>query len=603
VAAVAYAEASPRARQVLHGRLARVVDAPEDRARHLGLSARGPDPTVAALLDRAAAGAHRDGPAGLAAELADLALRLTPPEDRDHAVRRRVAAAGYHLDAGDAPGARALVEAALAGGGPERLRGDLHRLLGVARWHDGAGSPEEPLERALQEAGEDDALRAAVLRDLAWTGLRGGRLAEGSARAQAALRLAERVGDRGLVAEAAAAFALLEAVQGRGGHRWDLEAGTEHGSRPERPGIHSHPAAVLGVILKWEDRFEAARRWLEAAHEEARRRGDLGCLPFLLHHLCELECWAGDLPRAARWAAAQQEAVARAGQEGFRPAALHAGALVDAYRGRAEAARGAATEGAALAERADDRFALMQNLAVLGFLELSAGRPAAARRHLATVTDLAAAAGVGEPGAIRFQADAVEALVELERLDEAERLLGRLEQQGTALDRPWALATAARCRGLLRAAQGDHECALESLRSAVQAHRRLPHPLELGRTMLATGSVQRRCRHRQSARTSLATALRTFEAVGAGLWSERVRSELDRNGLGRRLLNGLTPTEHRVSELVLEGRTNREIARALFMGQKTVETHLSSIYRKLGVRSRLELARSLSSGAGSQGEP
>jgi DNA-binding CsgD family transcriptional regulator len=121
--------------------------------------------------------------------------------------------------------------------------------------------------------------------------------------------------------------------------------------------------------------------------------------------------------------------------------------------------------------------------------------------------------------------------------------------------------------------------------------------------MLATGSVQRRCRHRQSARTSLATALRTFEAVGAGLWSERVRSELDRNGLGRRLLNGLTPTEHRVSELVLEGRTNREIARALFMGQKTVETHLSSIYRKLGVRSRLELARSLSSGAGSQGEP
>jgi DNA-binding CsgD family transcriptional regulator len=83
-----------------------------------------------------------------------------------------------------------------------------------------------------------------------------------------------------------------------------------------------------------------------------------------------------------------------------------------------------------------------------------------------------------------------------------------------------------------------------------------------------------------------------FEAIGAAAWAERARSELGSIG-GRTRVEGLTPAERRVAVLVAEGRTNREVAAALFLGERTVETHLSHVYAKLGIRSRTELARTL----------
>jgi DNA-binding NarL/FixJ family response regulator len=102
--------------------------------------------------------------------------------------------------------------------------------------------------------------------------------------------------------------------------------------------------------------------------------------------------------------------------------------------------------------------------------------------------------------------------------------------------------------------------------------------------------VQRRAKQKKPARTSLEEALAVFDELGARLWSQRARVGLERTG-GAGGSGELSPTERRVAELVAEGRTNKEVAQALFVSVKTVEANLSRIYHKMGVRSRSELTR------------
>jgi DNA-binding CsgD family transcriptional regulator len=103
------------------------------------------------------------------------------------------------------------------------------------------------------------------------------------------------------------------------------------------------------------------------------------------------------------------------------------------------------------------------------------------------------------------------------------------------------------------------------------------------------GTLNRRTRRKAAARAALQEALDDLEAMGARLWAERARAELARIG-GRAPAGGLTPTEERVAELVAEGRSNKEVADALFVSVRTVEANLTRIYAKLGIRSRAELA-------------
>ena len=125
---------------------------------------------------------------------------------------------------------------------------------------------------------------------------------------------------------------------------------------------------------------------------------------------------------------------------------------------------------------------------------------------------------------------------------------------------------------------------------ALAQHERLPMPFELGRTLLAQGQLRRRAKQKRAARESLQGALDIFERLGAPLWAERAGAELARIGLRPPAPLDLTPTEERVAELVAAGHTNREVAQALFVSVHTVEDNLRRIYRKLGVRSRTELA-------------
>jgi DNA-binding CsgD family transcriptional regulator len=171
-----------------------------------------------------------------------------------------------------------------------------------------------------------------------------------------------------------------------------------------------------------------------------------------------------------------------------------------------------------------------------------------------------------------------------------------LEDQATRNRRSAALAVVARLRGIL-AGPGDYA---DHFAAALEWHDRMPLPFEVARTRLCFGERLRRDRHRIEARDQLHMAHETFERLGASPWVHRTRVELQAAGEaatpGPPRTAELTPQELQVALLVVEGATNREVAASLFLSPKTVEVHLTHTYRKLGVRSRTELARVLGPG-------
>jgi DNA-binding CsgD family transcriptional regulator len=203
------------------------------------------------------------------------------------------------------------------------------------------------------------------------------------------------------------------------------------------------------------------------------------------------------------------------------------------------------------------------------------------------------AMGVGEPGAFPLVWGVIDALVATGRPDEAEPIVARLEERAAALGRSWVRGVAARARALVAAARGDLPGALASTDAATDAFDPSRYPFENASALLLAGELHRRTKRKAAARASLSEALEAFDRLGARLWADRSRAELERVGGTSTGPEGLTPTERRVAELVAKGRTNREVADALFISVKTVEANLSRIYHKLGVRSRAELIATL----------
>jgi DNA-binding CsgD family transcriptional regulator len=174
-------------------------------------------------------------------------------------------------------------------------------------------------------------------------------------------------------------------------------------------------------------------------------------------------------------------------------------------------------------------------------------------------------------------------------------LLDWYERHARRLERAAPLANCVRCRGQLAAQAGDLHGALAAYADALEWHAQVELPLDRGRTLLALGTTQRRTKRRREARATLEEALAVFEGIGAALWAERARDELKRIS-GRAATPGaLTPAEERVALLVAEGKTNREVAAALFLSDRTVEGHLSRVFGKLGIRHRGEVGPALAS--------
>jgi DNA-binding NarL/FixJ family response regulator len=354
--------------------------------------------------------------------------------------------------------------------------------------------------------------------------------------------------------------------------------------------VLGQPAFAHGYCLSCSDEHRHARAVFEELRRRAAEQGDESAMPSILNHLALIECLAGDWRDAARLAEEAHGLALEGGHVPTQASTLAKQAMVAARRGAVEAAREAAERALELAGGAANALARGGETAIwaLGFLELSLGDAAAADRRLRPLVDAVLAAGVREPGEIRCLPDEIEALVALGRLDDAEALLAPLETWARALERPSALGAAGRCRGLLLDARGDGAAALAALERAA-GRRELP--FEHARTQLALGAAQRRARQRRAARDTLQAALGTFDRLGAELWAARARAELGRIGGRAPSAGELTPAERRVAELVAQGRTNREVASALVVSVHTVESALTQAYRKLGVRSRTELAR------------
>jgi DNA-binding CsgD family transcriptional regulator len=156
---------------------------------------------------------------------------------------------------------------------------------------------------------------------------------------------------------------------------------------------------------------------------------------------------------------------------------------------------------------------------------------------------------------------------------------------------------------LIAAANGDLDAACAAYDRALADLQEIPFPLERARTLLCLGSAHRQGKQKRAARDALEQALGTFEELGAPLWAEKANAELRRiSGRRRASEDELTEMEERVARLAVAGRSNKEIAAELFVSVHTVGAHLSRSYRKLGIRSRTELAARLGKAASEAAE-
>ena len=539
--------------------------------------------------------ARARGAPDAAAELLELARTLTPPEDAAGLPRRSVAAAEYHFDAGDATRATALLEESITMARPGRDRARLLFRLASISWLD-MHRVQGLSEQALREVGDDAETQAAIHEHLAWVGIYRGDLAYAAAHTSASMDWVRLVADPAVRAESLSTFGMVEFLMGRPARDLMAEAvQLEDVAIQEGPGsqttVFTASRTCRGLQLLWAGELAAAREVLHQELTEYERLGRYVVRGELLTYLAEVECRAGNCNAAARHAQEAYDIDVEAGWLLGLGHLLFPRALVAAHTGDVDAARSGRGGRASpeLAQRGHARRELQPGGArVPRTLAVERCRGDGAARAGAGVPRRT---GVPEPGIVPVAPDAIEAMVSLGRLEEADALLNRLEHQGRILHRPWAIATAGRGRGLLTAARGDLSTARSALEHALVEHRHLPQPFELARTLLVKGEVERRAKQKRAARSTLEQALGLFLALGAPLWAQRARDDLARVGGAMPPSSELTPTEQRIAQLVGEGKKNREVAEALFISVKTVEANLSRIFHKLGVRSRTELTR------------
>jgi DNA-binding CsgD family transcriptional regulator len=595
-ASAVYGRADEPARRRLHRRLAKLMADPEERARHLALGARPPDAAVAAELDAAAELAARRGASEAAAGLVELALGLTSPDDTAGQCRRLVAATRFWFNAGDLARAQATAEQAVASAPAGPLHSQALQLLGQV--HAYRSSFSEAFEcsfQALAEAGGDPARRAGVELDLTYCCINMVDFEGAQAHAGAAVEAAELSGRAEVLADALAMLALAEFLGGRGldEQRLARALALEDPARAGTAFFAMRPGLINGMLLLWTGHPGEALDRLGAFRAQSLARGEEGALPVLILFLVWACLWRGDTDGAARYASESLQAATLVGLASATGMSLAASALVHAHDGSHALVRQQVAEALAIFQDLRWPSAVIWPLWALGLTELACGEPAAVD---AALGPLAAMITKAETDVARgmFLPDEIEALIELGQIGQARALTGWLEERGSQQARPWALAVAGRCRGLLHAAEGDNEAALQALRRALAVHDQLDGmPFERARTLLALGRVLRRTGKRAQATAALTEALTIFQRTGMPAWAERARSGLSRLSGRATSSEALTPTEALIAELAAAGLSNREIAEHAFLSTKTVEANLTRVYRKLAIRSRAALARAL----------
>ena len=381
LASAVYQKIPPARRRELHARLATIVRDPEERARHLALSVEGPDVAVAAALEEAALLASSRGAPQSAAELWEMARRATP-RDRDEDLVRRTHQAGVaHYECGDTSLARSVLEQAvdLSMAGPARARVLLDLGMGLAETEGWRGA-WAVFEAARGEAGDDLALRALIEQNLGYAWLFRGDLAASERHARAALQLAEELQEPRVMAEAFRRIHSSSSSSDAGSIRRCSIAGSPWKGTWR---ANSNPTSCVQAS-SWLSSSSSPIAWTRPAGRSPsswvmpRRTALRARSAQIRYHLAELECRAGNWDAAMEHARESRAAAQRNRMGAMSSEGHFAVGLVEAHLGRAEPARLEALEGLRVAEAAGEILLLIPNLAVLGFLELSLGRPAEA---------------------------------------------------------------------------------------------------------------------------------------------------------------------------------------------------------------------------------
>lgn len=583
VRSAVYQAAEPADRRTAHGALANVLRETGDAERwpwHLAAATTTPDEEVAAALEDVGRRAQVRG--GLASQRRALerAARLTP--DTQGRARRLVAAARAARGAGLAHEAESLLGEALRLEPDEATWAEAQAVLAdIYYWFDRT----------------DDILRLRMDVD------RIARAAPGAA-SEVLITIASQLGptdlpqalalvDEALALEPKSLFAQMTKANylfrlGRPEtDAYSIAAATTARSRGDWFAL-SEAAVVLGTLERYDEAHALAA---EAIHELQAR----GALKTLSHALCamtQIETRRGDLMRAQETGLRSldlAEAIGEPLQIAFAASFL---AAAEALRGLGADVRTHAAAAMAALPGETVRTTL-EARAAIGLLELQLGHPDQAVADLERVVRACRSLGIVDPGYVQAAPELIEALIRSGQDSWAEDELSRLEHDARTTNRVWAMAAAARCRGLM-ASDSDVD---RTFADALAWHAKAGRPVEQARTELAYGERLRRAGRRVDAREQLRKALGTFERTGARLFADRAAKELGASGEHLRRTHQareeLSPQELQVCLAVARGASNKEAASELFLSPKTIEFHLRNAYQKLGIRSRTQLAPAL----------
>ncbi|MEU4742200.1 LuxR C-terminal-related transcriptional regulator [Actinosynnema sp. NPDC023658] len=568
IRAAAYQSATLARRLAVHRALAEVLDDAHRSAWHLAAATTEPDEDVAQALARTAEDARGRGGYAAVASAYQRAAELTPdPVRRGH---RLAAAAGAAGAAGQFD--RAVVLADQAWDLVTDLVDGARVARIQARLASEQGRSAEAAEQLARAAGcathTEPELAGELLFNAAnnaWAGRDFDALAEIAARA------ADLPGADDIRAVATAAFGLEgdDVPGGTAALRALLDS-------PYVGGPGNAVTAWWHLVLG-DDR--AAHEWAFRVERQSRAEGALGVLPRALAYLARGHLHLGQ-HRDARAAAEEGLRIAAdIGQGfsvGFLSSVLAELAAIEGDEARCEELAATETGGPPASVRA---------ACALALLDLGLGRHESVLDRLADV-----AAGAYRLYSVSSLPDLVEAAVRLGKPSAAEDAAAWYDEWASSSGQPWARAVASRCRALLT----DDERAFTT---AVELHRvDGSRPFERARTELLYGEWLRRARRKADARTHLRSAAELFERLGATPWAARARTELRATGESRAVpgpdpLGALTPQELQVVRLAAEGLSNRDIGAQLFLSPRTVGYHLYKAYPKLGVASRVELAK------------
>lgn len=600
VRSVVYAQATFAQRQAAHRLLAQILDPvvhPLRHALHVAAVTEGPDDELARRLHRAASGSAAGPVGGAAAGVARRSIASRALERAAELATAPTEAAQYLIDA-----ARLACE----GGEPYRARLLLRRIPQSATSNHMYAQSEMLLGEIELRAGVTGHARRALLaaagaletdRDLSLSAMlrageafclsgeyqRFGALAE---RAMALRRPRESPGSQ-LIFEQFAGMAAM--------FRRDYENAVAPLRRVLSLAESSDDAVALarggmaGILLGDDAKAHALAVRAAAV---ARTAGAVWMVPHALELAAAAQFALGRYAAATSLLLEGVDLARSSGQESLASSQVALLAVIRAIVGDREGCLARIREASPhTAACGLNRSEALIDWA-LGVLHLAHGRPAQALARLLELTG---------SGAGRRQHVIV--IAATPHLVEAAVRVGERAAATAAIDvfEPWALSTgnpswlalAERCRALVAECERQAE---EHYRLALEHHAAAESDFERARTELLYGQELRRGRRPSQAREHLRRAMETFQRFGAGHWTEYAEAELRAAGdqvtqRGIRPADVLTPQQLQIARLAAGGATNREVAAVLVLSTRTVDHHMRNILARLGIRSRIELAR------------